>query len=54
MSAARSGRPRVVVTRRLPAPVEEHLTREFDVRLNPDDRALSAAELADALRDADA
>ncbi|HYS59272.1 MAG TPA: D-glycerate dehydrogenase [Gemmatimonadales bacterium] len=54
MSAARSGRPRVVVTRRLPAPVEEQLTREFDVRLNPDDRALSAAELADALRDADA
>src|SRR5205807_833538 len=52
--AARSGRPRVVVTRRLPAPVEEQLTREFDVRLNPDDRALSAAELADALRDADA
>src|SRR5204863_2158399 len=54
VSAARSGRPRVVVTRRLPAPVEEQLTREFDVRLNPDDRALSAAELADALRDADA
>src|SRR5207247_2132959 len=53
VSAARSGRPRVVVTRRLPAPVEEQLTREFDVRLNPDDRALSAAELADALRDAD-
>src|SRR5438034_10209113 len=54
VSAARSGRPRVVVTRRLPAPVEEQLTREFDVRLNPDDRALSAAELADALGDADA
>src|SRR5205823_4451093 len=54
VSAARSGRPRVVVTRRLPAPVEEQLTRGFDVRLNPDDRALSAAELADALRDADA
>src|SRR5437867_4088700 len=51
--AALFGRPRVVVTRRLPAPVEEQLTREFDVRLNPDDRALSAAELADALRDAD-
>jgi len=53
VSAARSGRPRVVVTRRLPGPVEEQLTQEFDVRLNPDDRALSAAELADALRDAD-
>lgn len=53
MSAARSGRPTVVVTRRLPAPVEERLTREFDVRLNPDDHAFSAGELTDALRTAD-
>src|SRR5207247_10729771 len=36
------------------APVEEQLAREVDGRLNPDDRASSAAELADALRDADA
>jgi lactate dehydrogenase-like 2-hydroxyacid dehydrogenase len=43
----------VVVTRRLPAPVEERLTREFDVRLNPDDHAFSAGELTDALRTAD-
>ena len=54
MSAARSGRPTVVVTRRLPAPVEEQLTREFDARLNPTDRPLSPEELADALRGADA
>ena len=54
MSAGRSGRPVVVVTRRLPGPVEEQLTREFDARLNPADRPLSAAELADALRGADA
>ena len=53
MSAARTGRPTVVVTRRLPAPVEEQLTREFDVRLNPDDHAFSAQELAEALRAAD-
>jgi lactate dehydrogenase-like 2-hydroxyacid dehydrogenase len=53
VSAARSGRPTVVVTRRLPAPVEERLTREFDVRLNPDDHAFSAGELTDALRTAD-
>ena len=54
MSAAPSGRPTVVVTRRLPAPVEEQLTREFDARLNPTDRPLSPEELADALRGADA
>ena len=53
MSAVRTGRPTVVVTRRLPAPVEEQLTREFDVRLNPDDHAFSAQELAEALRAAD-
>ena len=54
MSAGRSGRPVVVVTRRLPGPVEEQVAREFDARLNPNDRPLSAAELADALRSADA
>jgi lactate dehydrogenase-like 2-hydroxyacid dehydrogenase len=43
-----------VVTRRLPEPVHEALTRTFDARLNPDDRPLSAAELQAALRDADA
>src|SRR6185437_3909347 len=54
VSAGRSGRPVVVVTRRLPSPVEEQVSREFDARLNPADRPLSAAELADALRGADA
>jgi lactate dehydrogenase-like 2-hydroxyacid dehydrogenase len=54
VSAARTGRPRVVVTRRLPTPVEEQLTREFDARLNADDHAFSAQELTDALRIADA
>ncbi|HET7425858.1 MAG TPA: D-glycerate dehydrogenase [Gemmatimonadales bacterium] len=49
-----SGRPTVVVTRRLPEPVHEALTRTFDARLNPDDRPFSAAELQAALRDADA
>jgi lactate dehydrogenase-like 2-hydroxyacid dehydrogenase len=58
VSAARSGpppagRPVVVVTRRLPAPVEEQLAREFHARLNADDHAFSAAELEDALRTAD-
>ncbi|HEX5385959.1 MAG TPA: D-glycerate dehydrogenase [Gemmatimonadales bacterium] len=49
-----TGRPVVVVTRHLPGAVEEALTREFDARLNPEDRPLSSADLADALRGADA
>lgn len=53
MSAARPGRPVVVVTRRLPAAVEERLAREFAARLNADDHALSASELENALRTAD-
>jgi lactate dehydrogenase-like 2-hydroxyacid dehydrogenase len=48
-----SGKPRVVVTRKIPAPVEEELTRLFDVQLNPDDRPLDAAGLQEALRTAD-
>jgi len=49
-----AGRPTVVVTRRLPAPVETELTRAFDARLNRDDHPLTPAELQDALRSADA
>jgi len=47
-------RPVVVVTRRLPALVEEQVASEFAARLNPDDHALSAAELTAALSSADA
>jgi lactate dehydrogenase-like 2-hydroxyacid dehydrogenase len=47
-------RPRVVVTRRLPPPVEEQVAGEFDARLNADDHPFSAAELQDTLRSADA
>ena len=49
-----SPRPVVVVTRRLPDPVHQALTREFDARLNPDDRPLSADGLREALGSADA
>ncbi len=52
--AARPARPVVLVTRRLPGPVEEQLGREFDARLNPDDHAFSGAELSTALGSADA
>jgi len=49
-----SQRPAVVVTRRLPEPVERELSREFDARLNRDDRPLGPDGLQDALRTADA
>lgn len=54
MSGPRASRPVLVVTRRLPSPVETALGREFAARFNPTDRPLSAAELQDALRSADA
>jgi lactate dehydrogenase-like 2-hydroxyacid dehydrogenase len=46
--------PTVVVTRRLPEPVEKELSREFDARLNRDDRPLGPDGLQEALRNADA
>ena len=47
-------RPVVVVTRKLPAEVEAELQKDFDARLNPDDRPLTPEQLQDALRAADA
>jgi lactate dehydrogenase-like 2-hydroxyacid dehydrogenase len=44
----------VIVTRRLPEAVHQALTREFDARLNPDDRPLTADGLRQALGAADA
>lgn len=49
-----SDRPTVVVTRRLPGEVEEELTRDFEVRLNRDDRPLGPGGLQEALRTSDA
>ncbi len=54
MTTPRTGRPTLVVTRRLPAAVEQRLAQEFDARLNVDDHALSTAELQAALTSADA
>ncbi|MGH7546916.1 MAG: 2-hydroxyacid dehydrogenase [Gemmatimonadales bacterium] len=54
MSPPGPARPSVVVTRRLPAPVEEQLQYDFDARLNGDDHPFTAAELREALRSADA
>jgi lactate dehydrogenase-like 2-hydroxyacid dehydrogenase len=49
-----SSRPSVVVTRRLPEPVEEALSRDFDARLNTGDKPLGPDGLKEALRTADA
>ncbi|WP_420391461.1 2-hydroxyacid dehydrogenase [Acuticoccus sp.] len=40
----------VIVTRKLPAPVEERMRELFDVELNPDDRPRTQAELVQAVR----
>lgn len=42
----------VIVTRKLPEPVEERMRELFDVRLNPHDRPLTQAELVAAVREA--
>lgn len=46
-------KPAVVVTRRLPEAVEARMTELFDTRLNPGDRPMSQADLAEAVRSAD-
>lgn len=48
-----SHRPKVVVTRRLPAPVEARMVELFDTRLNADDRPLTQQELVAAVSEAD-
>lgn len=49
-----AARPSLLVTRRLPAPVEARLPEGYKVTFNPDDRPLSAEALAAALRSHDA
>lgn len=49
-----SSKPRILVTRRWPAAVEQVLAERFDVTLNEGDVPLRAAELAEALRTYDA
>jgi lactate dehydrogenase-like 2-hydroxyacid dehydrogenase len=46
-------RPRVVITRKIPAACEEEAGRLFDAVINRDDTPLTAARLQDALREAD-
>ncbi len=49
-----SARPTVVITRRLPAAVEQHAKAMFDARVNTSDTPLTTAQLIDAMRGADA
>ena len=49
-----SARPKVIVTRRIPAAVEAELERDFDTVLNLEDRDLGADGLQRALQEADA
>ncbi len=46
-------KPLVVVTRRLPESVETRMRELFDARLNLDDKPMSEAEIAEAMREAD-
>jgi len=46
-------KPVVVVTRKLPDPIETRMMELFDARLNHDDRPMSRTALIDAVRDAD-
>lgn len=47
-------RPTVFVTRKLPPAVEARVARDYEARLNPDDRIYTADELATQAADADA
>ena len=46
-------KPKVVVTRKLPAPIEARMGELFDATLNPDDRPMSLEALAEAMETAD-
>ena len=47
-------KPTVVVTRKLPRAVEDRLRRDYDPRLNPEDRLLGTDELIELAQGADA
>ncbi|HWK45361.1 MAG TPA: D-glycerate dehydrogenase [Stellaceae bacterium] len=49
----RSNKVRVVVTRRLPEPIETRMMELFDTRLNPTDLPMPAAEIVAAVQDSE-
>ena len=46
-------KPLVIVTRKLPDAIETRMRELFDARLNLDDKPMTPAELAEALKIAD-
>ena len=46
-------KPLVVVTRKLPDSIETRMRELFDIRLNDDDKPMTQAKLAEAMRIAD-
>jgi lactate dehydrogenase-like 2-hydroxyacid dehydrogenase len=48
-----SAKPKVIITRKIPAACEAEAQRRFDTAINRDDAPLSTAQLQDALRSAD-
>ena len=48
-----AAKPLVIVTRKLPAPIETRMRELFDARLNHDDTPMDSAALADAMGKAD-
>ena len=46
-------KPLVIVTRKLPEPIETRMCELFDTRLNVDDRPMTQAELVEAVKEAD-
>ncbi|WP_417316610.1 2-hydroxyacid dehydrogenase [Emcibacter sp.] len=48
-----SRKPLVIVTRKLPDPIETRMMELFDVKLNLEDRPFSTAEMIEAIKEAD-
>ena len=48
-----ASKPKVFVTRKLPAPVEARMAELFEAVLNPDDRPRTGAELAAGIAEAE-
>ena len=50
---AKTKKPLVIVTRKLPDSVELRMRELFDTRLNPDDKPMTQSQLAEAVKTAD-
>ena len=50
---AKSKKPLVIVTRKLPDSIELRMRELFDTRFNPDDKPMTQSQLAEAVKTAD-